>query len=216
MKINSMTKILFLCGITGFHSLLFAAPQTPKEALNLLMEGNKRFVKDQTTCQDRNQSRREATVAKQKPFAIVLGCSDSRIPPEIAFDQGIGDIFVVRVAGNIVDTVALDSIEYSALYNGSSIVIVLGHQSCGAVTAVLNHNTKNIEAIANLIDPAIQHAQQKQKSKLTLNEAIEANILNSMKIIKKSPVIAKLIKEEKIDVVGAYYDLESGEIRLLD
>ena len=93
---------------------------------------------------------------EQKPFAIILGCSDSRVSPEILFDQGIGDLFIVRVAGNVAGPVELDSIEYAALYLKSSLVLVLGHENCGAITAVLDGQTKEIEHVADLIAPAIQ------------------------------------------------------------
>jgi len=185
----------------------------PTAALQLLLDGNKRFSEDKTNCPDRNQVRRLATATKQKPFAIVLGCSDSRIPPEIAFDQGIGDVFVVRVAGNVVSAVELSSIEYSAIYNDSSIIMVLGHESCGAIKAVLANQTQDIEAIANLIKPGLKSIHH---SPINLVEAIEANVQYSVEKIKRSPVIKKLMKAGKIDVVGAYYDFSTGSVRLLN
>lgn len=197
---------------------------TPEIALQRLIEGNKRFSEDRTTCPERNQMRRLATAAKQRPFAVILGCSDSRIPPEITFDQGIGDVFVVRVAGNIVSAVELDSIEYSAIYNKSSIIMVLGHENCGAIQAVLNNQTKDIESVANLIKPSLAKLMRDHKEKngeernksIQLVKAIEANVLYSVQKIKQSPPIAKLMKENKINVVGAYYDFETGKVRLLD
>jgi carbonic anhydrase len=181
----------------------------PKEALNRLKTGNERFVKDTNLCSDRHQTRRSVTANVQKPFAIVLGCSDSRVPPELAFDQGIGDIFVVRVAGNVVGATELDSVEYSALYNDSSIIVVLGHGNCGAVSAVLAKNTKDIEAIAELIQPAVSEGQD-------LDAAIVSNIQNSVKLVKNSAPIQRLMKEGKIDVVGAYYDLNTGKVKFLE
>jgi carbonic anhydrase len=183
---------------------------TPKIALERLMEGNRRFMADKSLCPDRNEDRRTATVAKQKPFAIVLGCSDSRVPPELAFDQGIGDIFVIRVAGNVVGDTELDSVEYSVLHNNSSIIVVLGHHNCGAVTAVMNNDTKDIESIAKLIKPAVNIAHQ------NIDKAIEENIRHSVKQIQQSPTLAKYFKEGKVAVVGAYYDLESGKISLVE
>jgi len=187
---------------------------TPELALQRLLDGNQRFVQDKTTCLNRNQARREATAAvQQKPFAVVLGCSDSRVPPEIAFDQGLGDVFVVRVAGNVVSAIELDSVEFSALVFGSSIVMVLGHESCGAVNAVLHKDTKNIEAVAEQIKPALKGLNNKDNS---LEEAIKANVRHSVDIIKKSPVIAKLMKDKQINVVGGYYSLQTGEVKLLE
>lgn len=186
----------------------------PQMALQRLMEGNKRFAEDKTTCPDRNQMRRLALISKQRPFAVILGCSDSRIPPEIAFDQGIGDVFVVRVAGNIVSAVELDSVEYSAIYNHSSIIMVVGHENCGAIQAVLDNQTQDIETIANLIKPGLE--KLKKEKPISLLSATEANVQNSVNKIKQSKAISKLIKEGKIDVVGAYYDFETGLVRTLE
>lgn len=191
------------------QAVAYNPDMSPKEALQLLMDGNQRFIKDKSLCPDRNQDRRAASAAKQKPFAVVLGCSDSRVPPELAFDQGIGDIFVVRVAGNVVGATELDSVEYSAIYNNSSIIVVLGHQNCGAIEAVLANKTKDVEAIATLIKQGLDKKHQ------TMATAVEANVRNSVKRIKKSPPIAKLIKAGKVEVVGALYELESGKITLL-
>lgn len=185
------------------------AALNPKQALDRLMQGNQRFVKEGNLCSNRNQDRRNVTAQKQEPFAVILGCSDSRVPPELAFDQGIGDIFVVRVAGNVVGANELDSIEYSAIHNHSSIVLVLGHQNCGAVDAVLNNNTQDIESIADFIRPVIGKGK-------SLDDAIKDNIRHSVDVVKKSAPIAKLIKDGKIDVVGGYYDLTSGAVTLLD
>lgn len=216
MKVSAYGSVVIFALLTLVLPKLVIAADTqkeerksPTEALQVLMEGNRRFTVDKTHCPDRNQDRRTATVAVQKPFAIVLGCSDSRVPPELAFDQGLGDLFVVRVAGNVVGATELDSIEYSALHNGSSIIVVLGHENCGAVSAVLANNTKDIEAIANLIKPGVDASDH------SLNDAIEANVRHSVAQVKDSPVIKKLMKEGKIDVVGAYYSLETGKIRLL-
>lgn len=192
------------------------APSTPQTSLQRLMEGNKRFANDKTTCPESHQMRRAGTVAKQKPFAIVLGCADSRIPPELAFDQGIGDIFVVRVAGNVVSNIEMESLEYSAVYNQSSIIVVLGHQNCGAVSAVLQNQTKDIETIASLIQAALKKStKDSSKSKPELREAVEINVKNSVDQIRKNPVIANLIQLGKIDVVGGYYNLDSGVVDLL-
>jgi carbonic anhydrase len=209
MKISCTIIMMFLLCFQN-QAIAYNPNMSPKEALQRLTDGNKRFLKDKSICPDRNQDRRAATVAKQKPFAVVLGCSDSRVPPELAFDQGIGDIFVVRVAGNVVGATELDSVEYSAIYNGSAIIVVLGHSGCGAIEAVLADNTKEIEAIANLIHTGVNKHTHK-----TVDTAVIANVYNSVERIKKSPPIAKLIKAGKVDVVGAVYGLETGEIRIL-
>lgn len=198
--------IVLICSINV--SFAYQASMTPETALKRLMDGNERFVNDKSLCPDRTQDRRAVSALKQKPFAIVLGCSDSRVPPELAFDQGIGDLFVVRVAGNVVGDTEIDSVAYSALYNGSSIIVVLGHESCGAVSAVLANNAHDIPSVEKFIKPAIDDNQD-------LNAAIKANIQHSVDEIKKSPAIAPLIKAGKIEVVGAYYHLKTGQIKLL-
>lgn len=210
MKYLSMLfAVLFL-----FSNQAFAAPEAsgrmdPKSALDRLMKGNERYLGNEEVYPQNHQTKREASVAKQNPFAIVLGCSDSRMPPELVFDQSIGDIFSVRIAGNVVGETELDSVEFSSIYLGSSIIMVLGHQNCGAVEAVLANNTKDIENIAKHIEPAVKKGD-------SLVKATEDNIRNSVKRIKASAPIAKLIKEGKIDVVGAYYELSTGKVRLLD
>lgn len=212
MKALHCLLLILSLTVSSASSASFAYQEVhnPKEALQRLLEGNERFVKDNSLCPDRNTDRRVASAAKQKPFAIILGCSDSRVPPELAFDQGVGDIFVVRVAGNVVGPTELDSVEYSAIYNGSSIVLVLGHERCGAIEAVLADNTKDIEAIANLIKPAVKNSHD------SVDAAIEANVHNSVNRIKNSSPIKKLIKAGKIDVVGAYYELSSGKVKLFE
>jgi carbonic anhydrase len=186
---------------------------TPNAALKRLMEGNMRFTHDKLVCADRTSDRRTATAAQQRPFAVILGCADSRIPPEIVFDQGVGDLFVIRVAGNVVGPLELDSVEYSVIHNDSSLVIVLGHENCGAVTAVMANQTQDIEAIASLIEPAIQTAKGRPGN--PLENAIKANVRAVVKQLRNSPVLAKYIEDRKIKVVGGYYNLVSGQVELL-
>ncbi|MBS0629273.1 MAG: carbonic anhydrase [Verrucomicrobia bacterium] len=181
---------------------------SPAEGYQLLMQGNERFVKGQLLHPDRDEVRRVKTVAGQTPFGTILGCSDSRVPPEILFDQGVGDLFVVRVAGNVVGPIELASIEYSVIYLGSKILIVLGHENCGAVDAVQQGKTKDIEPIAELISPAI-------KPNMTLENAVKENVKNVVGQLEKNPVLADLIKKKQFAVVGGYYDLVSGKVIVL-
>lgn len=180
----------------------------PQEAIDRLKQGNGRYAKDETVCPDRHEERRLSLVSKQAPFAAIVGCSDSRVSPEIVFDQGSGDLFVVRVAGNVVGDVELASIDFSALVLGASVIVVLGHQNCGAVQAVMDHQTADIQAVANLISPSIAN-------KPTLRDATIANVNNMRdKILKHAP-LAKLFADKKLQVVGAYYNLESGVVEFL-
>lgn len=184
---------------------------TPQEAQKRLMSGNERYVKDKLEHPDRTSERREALTASQSPFATILGCSDSRVSPEIVFDQGIGDLFVVRVAGNVVSRVELDSIDYSAIYLGSSIILVLGHENCGAVKAVLSKNVKDIETVAALIEPAVTPFRN-EKGENVLTDAIKANVRMIVKQLKQAPALARLIAEQKIDVIGGFYNLRTGAV----
>ena len=185
-----------------------------KTALERLIEGNKRFVKGESTHPNRDEERRLETAEQQTPFAIIVGCSDSRVSPEILFDQGLGDLFIVRVAGNVVGPIELDSIEFSALYLHSSLIFVKGHENCGAVTAVLDGKTKDIEAVASLIEPAIKQSETQEGNRL--ENAIKDNVLNVVAQLKKAPALQKLIKSKKLVVAGGYYHLRTGEVELLN
>lgn len=201
----------------GFFSFFAAkSPQsaesvTPEAALERLVEGNSRYSADLHEHPDRLSLRRIEIYQKQRPFATIVGCSDSRVPPEIIFDQGLGDLFVVRVAGQVVGPVELDSIEYSIKYLGSSLVLVLGHQLCGAVDAVLKGKTADIEEVADLIRPALKNIKQK-----SLENAVKANVFWVVENLKKTPLIHQLMQEGKVNVVGGYYTLPDGKVELLE
>ena len=184
---------------------------TTQEALERLIQGNKRYVADELKNPDRSSFRRLEVQQKQNPYATIVGCSDSRVPPEIVFDAGIGDLFIVRVAGQVVGPVELDSIEYSVKYLGSSAILVLGHESCGAVTAVLKGETADIENIAQLIEPAIDTLKKK-----TVENAVKANVRYTVAHLKEIPVIKQSIKEKKIEVIGGYYHLSDGHVEILN
>lgn len=196
---------------SSFLSATDEVPKNPKEALSWLMEGNERFTNDKLKHPNRSQTRRESLVDTQNPFATVVGCSDSRVSPTLIFDQGVGDIFEVRVAGNVVGPIELASVEYSAKFLGASVIFVLGHENCGAVKAVLSGQTKDIEPVADRI---IEALSGKNKSDITLENAIKANVRNVVAQIKSHGPIAKLINEKKLEVVGGYYRLESGKVEM--
>lgn len=202
-----LTFSLLILSLPGFS-------MTPQEALDRLMEGNERYVHDALEHPNRDLVRREAIISKQTPFAAIVGCSDSRASPEIVFDQGIGDLFVVRVAGNVIGPLELDSIEYSVIYLHSSVILILGHEDCGAVTAVIQNNTKDIEAVAKLIEPAVQEAK-KSKANALLERAIKINAMRMKAVVLQSPAIQKFIKDKKVEVHAAYYNLQTGAVELL-
>lgn len=198
-----------------FFITLIAWPLVAEsQGINRLMEGNKRYTLDKLEHPNRTLERRQAIVSKQEPFATIVGCSDSRAAPEILFDQGVGDLFVVRVAGNVVGPLELDSIEYSVIYLHSKAIMVLGHENCGAVDAVIKGTTKDIESVAELIAPAVAMVKAKKPANM-LEASIKANALRMRDYLLKTPVIKKFADEKKIEVVAGYYHLESGAVELL-
>ena len=196
--------------IFSFFALSALSALTPQDSLQKLIDGNHRFMKHLVTHPDQTVERRRKTADLQEPFAIILGCSDSRVSPEIVFDQGIGDLFVVRVAGNVVSPVVLDSIDYSAIHLHSSIILVMGHENCGAVSAVLKGVEQDIPAIASFIKPAVEESKAQYGNRM--ENAVKDNVQNAVRLIKVSPPIAKLIAEKKIDVVGGYYNFCTGKV----
>lgn len=190
---------------------------TPEGALAKLMEGNKRFVSMKQKNPNQYLARLQEVAKGQNPFAAVLSCADSRVPVEIIFDQGLGDIFVVRGAGNLATTEGVGSLEFGTLVLGSKVLLVIGHESCGAVVAAMKGASVpgSIGAILEQIEPAITDFKGQQDDKSAVKKATEANVLYQVEQLKKSPVISQLIEQKKLKVVGAYYNLDSGEISLL-
>lgn len=186
---------------------------TPDAALQALMDGNRRFTERKMTAFDEDLSLlKQNTAEKQEPFAAVLSCADSRVPVEIAFDQSIGHLFVTRVAGNITTPEITASLEYGALVLGTRVIMVLGHGNCGAVKATIDGKPVpgQISALYAPIRPAVDQAGP------NLEEAIKANAKNQARILAQaSPVLAGLIKENKLKVVAAHYDLNNGRVSLL-
>jgi carbonic anhydrase len=186
----------------------------PKKALNRLREGNQRFVDDQPTERDTKTKRREAVAAQQFPFATVLCCSDARVSPDIIFDQDIGDLFIVRVAGNIAKELETESIEYSIKVLKSTLILVLGHENCGAVMATLAKQTADIPTIAAALEPAIQKSALMKGSHLV--NAIQTNVHLIVEQLKHAPDFQDLIKQGKLRVIGGYYNLQTGKVDFFD
>ncbi len=184
------------------------------EGLNRLLQGNMRYIKDELEHPHRDAERRESLVSKQEPFAVVIGCSDSRVSPEIIFDQGVGDLFVIRVAGNVVGPIELSSVEYAAVHLHSSVILVLGHEHCGAVDAVVQKKGKEILPIAELIEPVVQKVK-KEHPKHLLTSCIKENALHVRNQLLTTPVLKKLIEDGKIEIHAAYYNLENGKVNIL-
>lgn len=198
------------------------------EALERLQDGNRRFVSDS---QHRGamigQARRNELVAEQKPFAVILGCSDSRVPLEIIFDQGLGDLFVIRVAGNVVAPSQVGSVEFAVEQFGTSLVLVVGHSNCGAVIATLDdmsrpteNRSPNLRSIVSRIRPSIEPlldtdiAAQPEE---LLKQSVRANVRASVEGLRHgSEIIEQLVATDKLLVLGAEYSIETGVVDFLD
>ncbi|MFA6549296.1 MAG: carbonic anhydrase [Candidatus Margulisiibacteriota bacterium] len=194
----------------------------PDKALAILLKGNQRFVKGQVVRPHQSAENRVKTAKEgQKPIAAILGCSDSRVPPEMIFDAGLGDIFVVRLAGNVTGKEVLGSLEYAVEHLGVKLILVLGHTKCGAVTAVAKQEkvTGNLIAIANEIKPAVDKTKAAHKDlaveKLIL-ESIKANVQQSIdKMLSSSSLLRERLQAGDIKIVGGLYDLETGAVAIL-
>lgn len=222
MRTAVLLVAAFLLTFSSVRAANDAPSITPDQAFTALKEGNQRFVDAKTTGPRRDAARRTDTVKNgQHPIATVIACSDSREPVEILFDQGIGDLFVVRVAGNVANTDEIGSAEYGTGHLNSSILVVLGHTGCGAVTAVATHAEVHgsIPALVAPIVPAVEKAQKANpelKGKDLVPAAIEANVFQSMEdLLKRSEIVSKLVVDGKLRVEGAVYDLDTGKIKWL-
>lgn len=198
------------------------------DALALLREGNRRFVANQSAAAAAlNPARRAALLAGQEPFAIVLGCSDSRVPAELVFDQGLGDLFVIRVAGNIVAPSQVGSVEFAAARFGTRLVVVMGHSQCGAVTAALEEvlgrtttPSRNLRSIVDRVRPSVEtvlSGREETDPDALMRDAIRANVRASADHLRHgSELLERLIRTHGLVVVGAEYSLESGAVTFFD
>ena len=188
------------------------------DALSRLLNGDKRFVagKSEEPQGAALIERRHALVKDQKPFAVIVSCSDSRVPPELVFDVSLGDIFVVRTAGEVVDEVAVGSIEYAIEHLGTHLIVVLGHQRCGAVSATVSgaKETGDIPDLLKAISPAVE--ETKGQSGDHIDNAVRANARDIAKRLQSSgPIITPRVQSGEVKIVAAYYSLDSGQVELL-
>ena len=193
---------------------------TPSQALSLLQEGNNRFLQREAV--ERNYLSQVAdTSGGQFPFACVLGCIDSRVPSEIVFDQGIGDIFNVRIAGNFVNTDILGSMEFACQVAGSKLIVVLGHSACGAIKGACDHVelgnlTEMLKNFDSVLDGVDYSGDRSSKNKEFVDLVTQKNVEDTIDKIKTdSPVLRALYDDGKIDIVGAIYDVASGKVNFL-
>jgi len=198
-----------------------------RQALERLREGNRRFASGVRSADDVSSARRAELMAGQEPFAIVLGCSDSRVPAEIVFDQSLGDLFVIRVAGNIVAPSQVGSVEFAAERFGTRLVVVLGHSQCGAILATLEElrrpnqtPSRNLRTIVDRIRPSVEGLLATDLRKdldALVKEGVRANVRASANHLRHgSALLERLIAEEQLLVVGAEYSLESGLVHVFD
>jgi carbonic anhydrase len=204
--------------IVSFGILAWAASTaptiSPADALQMLLDGNGRFVDGKKQYPNQDAARRQDIAGGQHPFACVLSCSDSRIPPELIFDRGLGDLFVVRVAGNVPEPAGMESLKYAVDHLGPRLIIVLGHRNCGAVKAAVSGHTEEFPVIDRSILPAVI------KTKGMPGDATENATLENVRIgvqqLSKWAPFATLIAEGKLKIVGGIYNLHTGKVALLD
>lgn len=211
--------------VLSFFLLLSACKDetvASKSPLEKLMDGNKRFMAGHPIHPDETLARIRELKKGQNPFAIVMSCSDSRVPPELIFDQGLGDIFSVRTAGNVMGDYELGSIEYAVEHLGCKLIVVMGHENCGAIQAFIeNPDThKHLSHIENIIEYIAKEDEEKDlpdADKHQVDKAVRANILHGVHYITNSePILKPLIEQKKVTVIGAYYDLDKGEVVIMD
>ena len=196
------------------HTVEAQTADTPQQALRRLLDGNKRYLDGRMTSFSKDlQIIRQHTEKKQEPFAAVLSCADSRVPVEIVFDQAIGDVFVVRVAGNMAEPVTIASLEYGAAVLGTKAIMVLGHGDCGAVKATIQVKQVpgQISALYPYLYPAVEQAGT------DVDKVSQQNAKNQAALLRDaSPVLADLVKQKKLIIVPAFYSVETGEVKVLE
>jgi carbonic anhydrase len=206
----------FAQGADPAHSGQASVP--PEEALSKLKEGNGRYTSGNLQHPGQTAERRTELARTQHPFAAILSCSDSRVPPEVVFDQGLGDLFIVRVAGNVINDEGLGSLEYTVDHLGTRLILVLGHQRCGAVDAARETIAAkgkapgHIQSLVTAIKPAVEAT-----AKDDLETTIKANVKNVVQALRSStPILKAEVDSRKIQVIGGYYNLDTGAVTFLD
>ncbi|PYJ59803.1 MAG: carbonic anhydrase [Verrucomicrobia bacterium] len=225
MRNTQLASCLIAVSLLGANQLARAADPAhpeqpavaPAEAIAKLKEGNGRYASGKLQHPGQTTERRAELTKDQHPFAVIVSCSDSRVPPEIVFDQGLGDLFVVRVAGNVIDDHGLGSIEYAVDHLGARLIVVLGHQSCGAVKAAketIAAKSKapgHIQSLVTAIQPAVEAT-----AKSDLGATVEANVKNVVQALRTStPILKPKVDSGEVQVIGGYYSLDTGAVTFL-
>jgi carbonic anhydrase len=196
-------------------------PQSAAEALARLQEGNQRFAEGKTRHAHESADWRKHLVGDQKPFATILGCSDSRVPIELVFDQGFGDLFIVRVAGNVIAADVVGSLAYAVAHLATPLIVVMGHQGCGAVTAAVRaleaptQEPSSIKALLELIEPGLPMDLPGDTPEQRIEAAVEANVRWSIKQLAQLPEAREAMAEDRFRLLGAVYELTTGRVRFL-
>ncbi len=208
--------ILLLAGVGALAQKPAAGPAAD-DALAKLMAGNQRYVRQKQQHPDESLARRKELETAQHPFAVILSCADSRVPPELLFDEGLGDLFVIRVAGNILDDAVLGSIEYGVEHLGARLVMVLGHEKCGAISAAVEGGIApgHIQALVAAIQPSVEATHMQPGDRI--HNCVIANARRVARQIRESePVMKESVQKRRVKVVAAVYGLDSGKVTLLD
>src|SRR5436305_5799777 len=226
MKKARLTSLLLSITLLGTNQFVRGADPAhsdepsvaPAEAISKLKEGNDRYTSGNLQHPGQTTERRTELANTQYPFATIVSCSDSRVPPEIVFDQGLGDLFIVRVAGNVINDEGLGSIEYSVDHLGTRLILVLGHQSCGAVKAARETIAAkgkapgHIESLVAAIKPAVGAT-----AKDDLETTVKANVKNVVQALRSStPILKPKVDSGDVQVIGGYYSLDTGAVTFLD
>ena len=199
-----------------------AAPETSAHAIDRLSKGNARFVSGKLRHPHSAIEWRKRLINGQAPFATILGCSDSRVPPELLFDQGFGDLFVIRVAGNVIDTDVVGSIEYGVDHLKTKLVVVMGHEGCGAVTAALQADSdlqqepNEIRSLVSKIKPATKKVSKEVPFDKRLNLSVAENVRESVRQLKAISDLATAEKESRTQIIGCVYEIKTGHVRMLE
>jgi carbonic anhydrase len=212
---NRFRLLLLISASCGIWAIA-QAPMDPDKTLGQLLAGNQRFVTLNFAHPNQTAARRMDVAKGQHPVAAVLACSDSRVPPELLFDQGLGDLFVIRLAGNIPDDAAMGSLEYAAEHLGVNLAVVLGHKRCGAVDAAVKGGEApgHIKFLVDALLPAVSAAKGMPGD--PVDNAVRVNVAQvTAKLRAAAPILAEMVQEQKLKVVGAYYDLDSGKVTVL-
>ena len=198
------------------------APETSADAIERLTKGNSRFVSGKLRHPHSATEWRKRLIGGQTPFATIVGCSDSRVPPELLFDQGFGDLFVIRVAGNVIDTDVVGSVEYGVDHLNTKLVVVMGHEGCGAVTAALQADAdlakepNEIRSLVSKIQPATKDVDRELPFEKQLDLSVEENVRNSVRQLKAVADLAVAENESRTEIIGCVYEIKTGHVRKLE